>query len=203
MNNTNITPEQREELLSHAKLVDSVAGADIEEFLELATEADRLFQRFKHARFHVRWLASVRAHGSPEKALQAEKQRRDYALSQANQISVAANDIQQARSALAVGVGGNKLNDLFRQLSDADSMASDLRAMANNMRSTRNAKVASLIEDGVSEATALSVAKPSLADIEAKLSEAKAMPGKVSALRAAVSSSEAKVNYLYPLPAIE
>lgn len=203
MNNTNITPEQREELLAHAKLADLVTTTDIEEFSKLATEADGLFAEFRRARMNARWLAAIRTHGSHENALQVEKQRRDYALSQVNQMSAATSDIRKARDAMTYGVGGNKLNDVFTQIKDADSEASDLRVIANNMRSTRNAKVAALIEDDIPEETALSVAKPSLADIAAKLDEAKAIPEKVSALRAVVSSYEAKVNYLYPLPAIE
>ena len=203
MNSTNITPEQREELLARAKLVDLIDVGGISEFSTLTAEADYLSERFKNARTHSRWLIAIRKHGSPAQAVEAAQRARDEARRQYEQLNEAASEIRQARDALRTYLGDSKLTDLFKQLSDADSTTNDLRAIANNMRGTRNEKVASLIEDGVSEATALSVAKPSLADIAAKLDEAKAIPEKVSALRAVVSSYEAKVNYLYPLPAIE
>ena len=69
MNNTNITPEQREELLAHAKLADLVSKAGIEEFSTLTTEADYLSERFKHARMNARWLMAIRKHGSPAQAV--------------------------------------------------------------------------------------------------------------------------------------
>ena len=203
MNSTNITPEQREELLAHAKLADLVSKAGIEEFSTLTTEADYLSERFKHARMNARWLMAIRKHGSPAQAVEAAKRRRDEARDQYKELNDAASEIRQARDALLTSLGGSKLADLLKQLSDAETAAKELRAIANNMRSTRNAKIDALIKDGIPEATALSVAKPSLAEIEAKLKEADDMPSKVSALRTAVSSFEAKVNYLYPLPAAE
>ena len=203
MNSTNITPEQREKLLSHAKLVDLIDSGGFGKFSTLTTEADRLFETLKRARMHARWLLAIRKHGSPAQAVEAAQRGRDEARRQYEQLNEAASEIRQARDALRTYLGDSKLTDLFKQLSDADSTTNDLRAIANNMRGTRNEKVASLIEDGVSEATALSVAKPSLAEIEAKFKEADDMPDKISALRAAVRTYEAKVNYLYPLPTIE
>lgn len=203
MNNTNITPEQREELLVHAKLVDLIDTGGISEFSTLTAEADRFSERFKHARTYARWLIAIRKHGSPAQAVEAAQRGRDEARRQYEQLNDATSEIRQARDALRTNLGDNKLTDLFKQLSDADSTTNDLRAIANNMRSTRNAKVAALIEDGIPEDTALSVAKPSLAEIEAKFKEADDMPDKISALRAAVRTYEAKVNYLYPLPTIE
>lgn len=199
MNSTNITPEQREKLLSHAKLVDLIDSGGFGKFSTLTTEADRLFETLKRARMHARWLLAIRKHGSPAQAVEAAQRGRDEARRQREQLLDAASEIRQARDALLVSLGGDRLAGLFEQLGNVEAIA----MAANSMQDMRNAKVASLIEDGVPEATALSIAKPSLAEIKAKEDEAKAIPGKVSELKAATISSVTKVNYLYPLPPIK
>ena len=199
MNNTYITPEQREALLAHAKLVDLLDTGGISEFSTLTAEADRISERFKHARTHARWLIAIRKHGSPAQALEAAQRGLDEARRQYKQLNDAASEIRQAREALLVSLGGDRLAGLFEQLGNVEAVA----MAANSMQDMRNAKVASLIEDGVPEATALSIAKPSLAEIKTKQDEAKAIPGKISELKAATISSADKVRYLYPLPPIE
>lgn len=199
MNSTNITPEQREELLTHAKLADLIDAGGFGEFSTLTTEADSLTERLKLARMRARWLLAIRKHGSPAQAVEAAKRGRDEARRNFEQLNDATSEISQARAALLVSLGGDRLEGLFEQLGNVESIT----MAAISMKDIRNAKVASLIEDGVPEATALSIAKPSLAEIKAKEDEVNAIHGKVSELKAAIITSEAKVKYLYPLPVSE
>ena len=199
MNNTNITSEQREELLAHAKLADLIDSGGFGEFSRLTTEADRLFETLKRARMRARWLLAIRKHGSPAQAVEAAQRGRAEAHRQHEQLHDAASEIGQARKALLVSLGGDRLAGLFEQLGNVEAAT----MVANSMQDMRNAKVASLIKDGVPEATALSIAKPSLAEIKTKQDEAKAIPEKISELKAATISSVDKVKYLYPLPPIE
>lgn len=199
MNNTNITPEQREELLAHAKLADLIDSGGFGEFSRLTTEADRLFETLKRARMRARWLLAIRKHGSPAQAVEAAQRGRAEAHRQHEQLNDAASEIGQARKALLVSLGGDRLSGLFEQLGNVEAAT----MVANSMQDMRNAKVASLIKDGVPEATALSIAKPSLAEIKTKQDEARAIPEKISELKAATISSVDKVKYLYPLLPIE
>ncbi|WP_228389662.1 hypothetical protein, partial [Pseudomonas helleri] len=74
----------------------------IAEFSTLTTEADRLSERFKHARMHARWLIAIRKHGSPAQAVEAAQRRLDDARRQYKQLPDVTSEIKQARDALLI-----------------------------------------------------------------------------------------------------
>lgn len=185
------------QLLADAQLVDLVTAMP-GEFAAIIRHIQRNTLRLLQVDPASQWIAAVEQHGSERDALAAAR---------AELADVTCRLEVAHRGREAVRKGKERLredarlhgarSELARQQLDREAKRNTLERAIQHAERNREAKIRALIDDGVPEDTALSVAKPPLSEIEHMRGELEAMPAQQEEISELLRSSAALVRHAY------
>ncbi|RRW29103.1 hypothetical protein [Ectopseudomonas oleovorans] len=185
------------QLLADAQLVD-LATAMPGEFAAIIHRIQRFTLRLLQTDSASQWIAAVEQHGSERDALAA-------ARAELADVTCRLEVAQRGRE--AVRKGKERLredaqlhgirSELVQEQLNREAKQRTLLNVIQQAERSREAKVRALVDDGVPEATALSVAKPPLAEIDRLHDELAAIPAQQEAISELLRSSAALVRHAY------
>lgn len=185
------------QLLADAELVD-LATSKPDEFTAIISRTRQTTLQLLLTCSQPQWVAAVRQHGSERDALAA-------ARAELADVTCRLEVAQQAQEALREGKmrlrADARLHDakavLVQKSLDHSAQCRTLESAIQQAERSRDAKVRALIDDGVPEATALSVARPNLGEIERLKEEHEAIPAQQAEIRRLVGISANLVRHVY------
>lgn len=186
------------QLLADAELVD-LATSKPDEFTAIISRTRQTTLQLLRTCSQPQWVAAVRQHGSERDALAA-------ARAELADVTCRLEVAQKAQEAL--NAGKNRLREdaqlrgvqsaLIQKQFDQRASQCSLEGVIQRAERDREAKVRALIDDGVPEATALSVARPTLGDIDRMKGELDAIPAQQEEVSELLRSSVMLVRHAYP-----
>ena len=187
-----------QQLLEDAELVDLV-GAMPREYEAITASIQQACLRLLRASSQAQWVEAVRAHGGERDALAAARAELADVTCRLENATRAHESIRKAKDRLR---GDSRLSEIQGSLAQQSlAQASKQSTLANAIQQAerdREAKVRALVDDGVPEPMALSVARPNLAEIDAMRNAHDAIPAEMAELSKLLRSSAALVRHAYP-----
>ena len=189
-----IDPQQ---LLADAQRVDLAAEMP-DEFEAINVRTQQAMLQLIRVDAAAQWIAAVEQHGSERAALAAARADLADVLCRLDVAKMAKEALREAKTRLRADarLHDTKLAAVQQNLA-CGAKCRTLESAVQQAERTRDSKVRALVDDGVPEATALSVARPTLADIQRLKDEHEAMPALMAQSAALMKSSAALVRHTY------
>lgn len=187
-----------QQLLTDAERVD-LAFAKPDEFTGIINRIQQATLQLLRVDTAAQWIAAVEQHGSERDALAA-------ARAELADVTCRLGVAQKANEAIREGKGRLRadapLHDaravLVQQSLDHGARCRALESAIQQAERSRDAKVRGLVDEGVPEATALSVARPTLGEIARLKEEHEAIPAQQAEIRKLIGSYGVLVRHVYP-----
>jgi hypothetical protein len=167
-------------LMADAARADMALDDRAEAFHLAARELLALHQKINRLQGVSTWVAACDEHGGPDGALSAKRAEVEQAQLMLAKLEAVRAEIPVLRARLDAAVQGvtaRLCNDSFALKKRAVTLATELKGA----EAAREANISKMIELGTPEATARSVAKPSLGDIAAMRVELRGIPDQQAA----------------------
>lgn len=187
-----------QQLLTDAQRVD-LAAAMPDEFQAITIRTQQAMLQLIRVDVAAQWIAAVEQHGGERDALAAARADLADILCRLDVAKAAKETLREGKTRLRADA---RLHDVkMAAIQQNLGCGAKCRTLENSIQQaerTRDSKVRALVDEGVPEATALSVARPTLGDIQRLKDEHEAMPGLMAETAPLMKSSAALVRHTYP-----
>jgi len=187
-----------QQLLADAERVD-LATAQPDEFTAIINRIQQATLQLLRVDTAAQWIAAVHQHGSERDALAAARAELAGVTCRLDISTKAKEALREGKARLRADARlHGALSAQVQKNLDHGAKCKTLESAIQHAERSRDAKVRTLVDEGVPQATALSVARPTLGDIQRLKDEHEAMPTIMAETASLMKSSAALVRHTYP-----
>lgn len=186
-----------QQLLTDAERVD-LAIAKPDEFTGIINRIQQATLQLLRVDTAAQWIAAVEQHGSERDALAAARAELADVICRLDISMKAKEALRDGKARLRADARlHGALSAQVQKNLDHGAKCKTLESAIQQAERGRVAKVRGLVDEGVPEAMALSVARPTLGEIARLKEEHKAIPAQQAEIRKLIGSSAALVRHVY------
>lgn len=187
-----------QQLLTDAQRVD-LAAAMPDEFQAITIRTQQAMRQLVRVDVAAQWIAAVEQHGDERDALAAARADLADIICRLDVARAAKEALREGKTRLRADARLHEARAAaVQQNLVCGAKCRTLESAIQQAERNRDSKVRALVDEGVPEATALSVARPTLGDIQRLKDEHGAMPAFMAETASLMKSSTALVRHAYP-----